>query len=102
VSRVELLDSVWGGAFVGDDAVSATIIKLRRAFDDDARSPRVIETVHKSGYRLIAPVIADGAAEEQVGVASEAGDAVSTLSVRSRRRGVDPQGRDAAAMCLPH
>jgi len=56
VSRAELLDSVWGGAFVGDDAVSAAVIKLRRAFDDKARSPRVIETVHKSGYRLIAPV----------------------------------------------
>jgi DNA-binding winged helix-turn-helix (wHTH) protein/RecA/RadA recombinase len=56
VSRAELLDTVWGGAFVGDDAVSAAIIKLRRAFQDSARSPRVIETVHKSGYRLIARV----------------------------------------------
>jgi DNA-binding winged helix-turn-helix (wHTH) protein/predicted ATPase len=56
VSRAELLRSVWGGAFVGDDAVSAAIIKLRRAFNDSARSPRVIETVHKSGYRLIAPI----------------------------------------------
>jgi DNA-binding winged helix-turn-helix (wHTH) protein/predicted ATPase len=56
VTRAELLDTVWGGAFVGDDAVSAAIIKLRRAFDDSARSPRVIETVHKSGYRLIAQV----------------------------------------------
>ncbi len=86
VSRAQLLDSVWGGAFVGDDAVSATIIKLRRAFDDDARSPRVIETVHKSGYRLIAPVIADGAAEEQVGEGAEAGDAVSTLKVATLLR----------------
>jgi len=56
VSRTELLRSVWGGAFVGNDAVSAAIIKLRRAFNDSARSPRVIETVHKSGYRLIAPI----------------------------------------------
>lgn len=56
VSRTELLDTIWGGAFVGDDALSATIIKLRKAFGDNARSPRVIETVHKSGYRLIAEV----------------------------------------------
>ena len=47
---------MWGGAFVGNDAVSAVIIKIRRAFEDDARGPRVIETVHKSGYRLIAAV----------------------------------------------
>jgi hypothetical protein len=56
VSRAELLDTIWGGAFVGDDAVSAAVIKLRRAFENSARSPRVIETVHKSGYRLIAMV----------------------------------------------
>ena len=37
VSRAELLDRVWSGAFVGDDAVSAAVIKLRRAFDDSAR-----------------------------------------------------------------
>lgn len=60
ISRAELLRTVWSGAFVGDDAVSAAIIKLRRAFEDDARSPHVIETVHKSGYRLIAPVVAGG------------------------------------------
>ncbi len=60
VSRSELLATVWGGAFVGDDAVSAAIIKIRRAFEDDARSPRVIETVHKSGYRLIAAVASRG------------------------------------------
>ena len=63
ISRAELLRTVWGGAFVGDDAVSAAIIKLRRAFEDDARSPHVIETVHKSGYRLIASVVPGGAAE---------------------------------------
>ncbi|MEV6968638.1 AAA family ATPase [Hamadaea sp. NPDC051192] len=56
VSRAELLDAVWGGAFVGDDALSAAIIKLRKAFGDSARAPRVIETVHRSGYRLVATV----------------------------------------------
>lgn len=31
------------------------ISELRRAFDDDARDPHVIETIPKRGYRLIAP-----------------------------------------------
>jgi adenylate cyclase len=35
---------------------SPAIIKLRGAFDDDSRHPRLIETVPKRGYRLIAPV----------------------------------------------
>jgi DNA-binding winged helix-turn-helix (wHTH) protein len=56
VSRSDLLADVWGDVFVGDDAVSAAVIKLRKAFGDNARSPFVIETVAKSGYRLVAPV----------------------------------------------
>jgi hypothetical protein len=30
--------------------------KLRRALDDNPRKPRIIETINKRGYRLIAPV----------------------------------------------
>jgi hypothetical protein len=41
---------------VGYDAVTNAIIKLRRAFGDDARDPRVIETLAKKGYRLVAEV----------------------------------------------
>ena len=32
------------------------ISELRRVFEDDAREPRIIETIPKRGYRLIAPV----------------------------------------------
>ena len=56
VTRKTLLLEVWGDTFVSDDAVSATIIKLRKAFDDDSRHPTVIETVPRSGYRLVADV----------------------------------------------
>ena len=59
VSRQDLLTQVWGDTFVTDDAVSAAVIKLRKAFDDDARAARVVETVPKSGYRLIATVEVD-------------------------------------------
>jgi len=56
VTRDELLSRVWNGVFVTDDAVHRTIRELRRLFDDDAEAPRVIETIRKRGYRLIAPV----------------------------------------------
>lgn len=56
VSREELLEAVWPGVIVGDDALSQAIIKLRRAFGDDAREPRYIQTISKRGYRLVAPV----------------------------------------------
>jgi TolB-like protein/DNA-binding winged helix-turn-helix (wHTH) protein/Tfp pilus assembly protein PilF len=56
VSRAELEERLWPGRVVTEDAVTNTIAKLRRVFGDDARHPRVVETVPKSGYRLIAGV----------------------------------------------
>lgn len=56
VSREELESEVWRGAVVGYDAVTNTIIKLRKALGDSARNPKYIETVPKRGYRLIASV----------------------------------------------
>ena len=56
VSRQELEEAVWAGTVVGYDAISNAIIKLRKAFGDDAQDSRIIETIPKSGYRLIAAV----------------------------------------------
>jgi adenylate cyclase len=56
VTREELERDVWRGAVVGYDAVTNTVIKLRKALQDDARQPRFIATVPKKGYQLIAPV----------------------------------------------
>jgi TolB-like protein/thioredoxin-like negative regulator of GroEL len=56
VSKEQLLDEVWEGAFVGEDVLSRCIADIRRAMNDDARNPTVIETVPRRGYRLIAPV----------------------------------------------
>lgn len=56
ITREELERDVWKGALVGYDAVTKTIIKLRKALQDDARSPRYIATISKKGYQLITPV----------------------------------------------
>ncbi len=56
VTREELERRVWGRTVVGYDALTSSIIKLRKALGDDSRQPRFIETVSKKGYRLIAPV----------------------------------------------
>lgn len=55
-TRDELLEHVWKGMVVSDEALTSAIIKLRKAFQDNARNPRFIETLSKRGYRLIAPV----------------------------------------------
>lgn len=58
VSRKSLEARIWVGTIVGYDAISGSIIKLRKALGDDPRNPRYIETISKKGYRLIAPVTA--------------------------------------------
>ena len=56
ISRQALEEDVWHGALIGYDAVTNTIIKLRKALQDNARDPRFITTIPKKGYQLIAPV----------------------------------------------
>jgi adenylate cyclase len=56
VTRAELEDAVWANVIVGPDALTNTIIKLRRALGDEAKNARFIETIPKTGYRLIAQV----------------------------------------------
>jgi DNA-binding winged helix-turn-helix (wHTH) protein/TolB-like protein len=56
VSKEELIRAVWVDTFVTDDVLTRSISELRRALGDDAKQPHVIETVARSGYRIIAPV----------------------------------------------
>lgn len=56
VSKEQLISSVWPDVFVSDDVLPGCISALRKAFNDNARRPTVIETIHKNGYRLLLPV----------------------------------------------
>jgi len=58
----ELLAEVWEGRWIADSGLSRCIAELRAAIGDDAQQPRVIQTIIKRGYRLIAPVDAPRAA----------------------------------------
>ena len=64
VSREDLTRTVWPDTFVTDDVVTRSISELRKVFADSARQPRFIETIPKSGYRIIAPV-SNGVAEPE-------------------------------------
>jgi DNA-binding winged helix-turn-helix (wHTH) protein/predicted ATPase len=56
VTKRELFDRVWAGLAVSDDALTSCIQELRGGLGDDARRPRIIETRHRRGYRLMVPV----------------------------------------------
>ena len=57
VSKERLLKAAWPDTFVGDDVLIRSIFALRRAFEDDPKNPRFIQTVPKRGYRLVAQVL---------------------------------------------
>ena len=54
--RDAILESLWPSVTVGDESLARCVSKLRQALDDDARSPRYVATVSRSGYRLVAEV----------------------------------------------
>src|SRR5262249_23720224 len=65
------------GTFVGfDDALNNGIRRLRQALNDDAETPRFIETLPRRGYRFLADVEAleDGAASEEKNQGGAKGD----------------------------
>jgi TolB-like protein/DNA-binding winged helix-turn-helix (wHTH) protein len=92
MTREQLESVAWQGMVVGYDALASSIIKLRRALGDDTKSPRIIETVPKRGYRLIAKVDWDRPAPA---AAPAAEPAVSAPVARAR-----PRRRVFAALLL--
>jgi len=56
VTRRELVDGVWGTEFICDNTLTHAVAELRAALGDDAHAPRFIQTIHRRGYRLLAPV----------------------------------------------
>jgi DNA-binding winged helix-turn-helix (wHTH) protein/tetratricopeptide (TPR) repeat protein len=63
VSKRALLDAVWGDVAVSEDVVRISAGELRAALGDERMSPRYIETVHRRGYRFVAPIAPAATAE---------------------------------------
>ena len=59
VSKEELFDSVWGGRFVGEAALTSRIKAARRALGDDGESQRYIRTVRGRGYQFVGTLRVD-------------------------------------------
>ena len=61
VTRDELRQRLWpAGTFVDfEHSLNAAVKRLRAALGDTADNPRFVETLHKRGYRFIAPIESD-------------------------------------------
>jgi len=56
VERQQLVDTVWSTEFISENILTRAIAELRNVLGDDAKNPSFIETIHRRGYRLIAPM----------------------------------------------
>jgi len=56
VTKDELLNAVWEGAFVGEAVLKVAIRQIREALGDDPKFPSFIETAHRRGYRFIGQI----------------------------------------------
>lgn len=56
VSRDTILDEVWGHDALSPNVLPQTISEIRQVLGDSAQSPRLIETRHRRGYRMMVEV----------------------------------------------
>ena len=56
VTKEQLIRTVWADTFVTDDVLTRSISELRKVFRDQSKEPRYIQTIPRSGYRLIAKI----------------------------------------------
>jgi DNA-binding winged helix-turn-helix (wHTH) protein len=66
VTHEQLIERVWNGRALSENSLAVVVGQLRRALDDDAREPRLIETIPKRGYRLVEAVPPSRAARRPV------------------------------------
>lgn len=82
-----LLKSVWPDSFVEEGNITFNIRQLRKVLDDDAQSPKYIETIPRRGYRFLQPVeafttITPDKSEESIAEAREAAAAAPVKKSR--------------------
>src|SRR5262245_44988016 len=56
VTKATLFAAVWPDTYANEGALTICIGELRKALGDSAQQPQFIETVHRRGYRFIAPL----------------------------------------------
>jgi DNA-binding winged helix-turn-helix (wHTH) protein len=69
VSKEELMDTIWGGRFVSETAVTSRIKQVRRALGDDGSAQRLVKTVHGRGYRYVGS--AEDLSPEEAGITDD-------------------------------
>lgn len=61
VTREEILGAVWPDVVVSDASLTQAVFLLRKALGETEDGPRYIETVPRTGYRFLAPLVSPAA-----------------------------------------
>jgi DNA-binding winged helix-turn-helix (wHTH) protein len=67
VTKQEIHERLWPKAFVSDSSLPRLAAEVRAAIGDDAKSPRLLRTVHRFGYAFFGPVAAVEGGEAPLG-----------------------------------
>ena len=59
VTKESLLETLWPGVHVTEAILSVYVAEIRKALGDHPKKPAFVETLHRRGYRFIAPVTID-------------------------------------------
>ena len=93
VTRDELFDSVWGGVFVGDDSLNRAIARVRKIAAETAPGLFEIETIPRTGYRLIREILGIGGPGWRTARASLDDFTPPAARLRGRHGSCWPDGR---------
>jgi TolB-like protein/DNA-binding winged helix-turn-helix (wHTH) protein/Flp pilus assembly protein TadD len=63
VTQDEILEALWPETYVNPEVLRKYILEIRKTLGDRPGNPEFIETLPKRGYRFIAPLIDESAAE---------------------------------------
>ena len=56
IPKSELMEKLWPETFVTDDVLVQSVVDIRRALGDHAKTPQYVETIPRRGYRFLAEV----------------------------------------------
>lgn len=65
LSKAELQDRLWPKTYVSESNLAGLVAEIRRAIQDDPRTPRFVRTVHRFGYAFAGTVGADRASNDR-------------------------------------
>ncbi|HET6545715.1 MAG TPA: transcriptional regulator [Rhodanobacteraceae bacterium] len=87
IGKDELIAAIWGRVNVSDTQLGQTVLRARRAVDDDGQTQHSIRTIPRFGYRWVAPV-------------SEATEDVAAVQITAQHDAT-AEGTDMPATAVP-